>query len=76
MEGIRGAGRERGADGDAGVGPGERRGVVVDAVADHGDLAAAAPQLGDLGRFVAREDLGDDGSVAARGPPTASAEDS
>src|SRR6266536_2094470 len=41
-----------GDDGDAEVGLGEGGGVV-DAVADHGDLAAGGLQLGDLGGLVA-----------------------
>ena len=46
-----------GADGDADIGLGQRRGVV-DAVADHRDLLALALQFLDFGGFAARQDLG------------------
>ena len=57
-----------GADGDADVGAGQRRGVVH-AVADHGDLQAAGLELGDLVRLVLGQDLGEhlvDAEVARR----------
>ena len=47
-----------------------RAGRVVDAVADHGDLQATGLQLGDLGRLVLGEHLGEhlvDAEVAADG---------
>jgi hypothetical protein len=55
------ASRDVGAGADRGphVVLGERA-RVVDAVADHRDLAALASELDDLGGLVAAQDLGDD----------------
>ena len=44
----------------ADVGTRERRGVVVDAVADHGDPKATCLELGDLGVLVLGQHLGHD----------------